>query len=249
MSNSLILGPIRVERLTVDAALKMLDDALETKSPKRVAFCNAHSVSQALSDVTYRAALSRMLVFNDGVALDIVSRLITGKPFPANLNGTDFIPAFLARSRRPLRIGLLGGKPGVAHRAAKSLATRYPQHRIVFVRNGYFAAEQEQEIVASIANEAPDVLLVAMGNPLQELFMHRNAQALNCKLVFGVGALLDFLSETVPRAPFWMRKARLEWLFRLKNEPRRLMRRYTLGAVTFAWAVLVFRIKGALYSH
>ncbi|MBL1258226.1 WecB/TagA/CpsF family glycosyltransferase [Methylocystis sp. Sn-Cys] len=248
MPNELILGPIRVEHLTVDAALKQLDEALEKDSPKRVAFCNAHCVSQALFDPTYRAALSRMLLFNDGVALDIASRLITGKPFPANLNGTDFIPAFLAKSKHSLRIALLGGKPGVAHRAAKSLAARYPRHQVVFVRNGYFSAEQEREIVALIAKEAPDVLLVAMGNPLQELFMHRNAQALNCKLVFGVGALLDFLSESMPRAPFWMRKARLEWLFRLKNEPRRLMARYTVGAVTFAWAVLVFRIKATLDS-
>jgi exopolysaccharide biosynthesis WecB/TagA/CpsF family protein len=246
MNAEVVLGSIRIAHMTVDAAIENLEEALEFQRPRLVAFCNAHTVSQSLFDRSYRAALSDMLVLNDGVALDVAAKLLTARTFPANLNGTDFVPTFLAKTRKSLRIGLLGAKPDIVRRAAKTLAERYPRHQVVFSHDGYFSADEEQHIVAQIAATAPDVLLVAMGNPHQELFMSRNAHALNCNLVFGVGALLDFLSGNVLRAPLWMRRARLEWLFRLKNEPRRLIGRYTVGALTFAFAIVLFRMRATL---
>ncbi|MBY6241985.1 WecB/TagA/CpsF family glycosyltransferase [Methylosinus sp. Sm6] len=244
MKRALNLGPIRIEHLTVEEALRRIEDALEGRGSRRVAFCNAHTASNAFFDPVFRHALAQMLVFNDGVALDIASRLVTGAAFPGNLNGTDLVPTFLATSKRPLRIYLLGARPDVVARAAARLAESYPWHEVVGYRDGYFSAAEEAAVVAEIASHAPDVLLVAMGNPRQELFMDAHRDELNSRLTFGVGALFDFVSGTVPRAPAWLRRARLEWLFRLWREPRRLVHRYTVGAFTFALAMACFRLQG-----
>jgi beta-1,4-glucosyltransferase len=243
MPKCLILGPIRLEHLTLREALERVEFELENGGSRLIAFCNAHSVAQAFRNSAYCKALSKMLVLNDGVAVDIASSLITGRSFPANLNGTDFVPAFLGSAKKPLRIYLLGAKPDVVKLAADRLATLFPKHRVVGFRDGYFSQAEEIAVVAEIAKAAPDLLLVAMGNPRQELFMNAHANSLNCSLTIGVGALFDFMSNAVPRAPGWIRRARLEWAFRLWNEPRRLAYRYTVEAFTFALAVFMLRMQ------
>jgi exopolysaccharide biosynthesis WecB/TagA/CpsF family protein len=244
MKRALNLGPIRIEHLTIEEALRQIDAALDGRRSLRVAFCNAHTASTAFLDAAFRKALSHMLVLNDGVALDLASKLTTGAAFPGNLNGTDFVPRLLETSKRSLRIYLLGAKPEVVERAAAELAARYPRHSVVGCHHGYFSPGEEAAVVAEVARHAPDVLLVGMGNPRQELFMDAHGEALNSTLVFGVGALLDFISGTVPRAPTWVRRARLEWLYRMCREPRRLTHRYTVGAFTFALAIMFFRLRG-----
>lgn len=112
------------------------------------------------------------------------------------------------------------------------------QHRFVVIHDGYFPPSQEQEIVDRIAALRPDVLLVAMGVPRQELWIERHIDARHCTLPIAVGALLDFLSGAVPRAPLWMRRLRLEWLFRLAVEPGRLWRRYVVGNPLFLLRVV-----------
>ncbi|MCW2285943.1 exopolysaccharide biosynthesis WecB/TagA/CpsF family protein [Rhodoblastus acidophilus] len=241
--DSFDLGPMRVQRLTLDAALDKVEAGMNQAEPCLVAFCNTNSTNHAYANPTYRAALSKMLVLNDGIGIELMARLTSGRGFPANLNGTDFIPHFLQSQRRPLRIFLLGAKPDVVEKAAKTFAAQFPRHRIVGYRDGYFDTHDEQAVVAEIAALRPDVLLVAMGNPWQELFMDRHAKDLNCRLVFGVGALFDYVSQATPRAPVWLRRARLEWAFRLAHEPRRLLRRYTIDILVFAWSVLKFRAQ------
>ncbi len=242
-SNSFNLGPMRVQRLTVDAALNRVAAGMERDEPCLVAFCNTNSTNYAYSNPAYRRALANMLVLNDGIGIELMARLMTGRGFPANLNGTDFVPQFLQSQRRPLRIFLLGAKPDVVAKAAKTFAAQFPGHTIVGYRDGYFQKCEEQAVVAEIAALRPDVLLVAMGNPTQELFMDAHAKNLNCRLIFGVGALFDYVSSATPRAPMWLRRARLEWLFRLALEPKRLLRRYTLDILVFAWSVFQFRAR------
>jgi alpha-1,3-mannosyltransferase len=237
------LGPMKVQRLTLDAALDRVGAGMEQDEPCLVAFCNTNSTNHAYSNPAYRASLSKMLVLNDGIGIELMARLTTGRGFPANLNGTDFIPHYLESQRQPLRIYLLGAKPDVVAKAARTFAAQFPRHRIVGYRDGYFKACEEQAVVSEIAALRPDVLLVALGNPTQELFMDAHATHLNCRLIFGVGALFDYVSSATPRAPMWLRRARLEWLFRLAIEPRRLLRRYTLDILFFAWSVFQFRAR------
>ena len=111
------------------------------------------------------------------------------------------------------------------------------------VRDGYFAHRDEEAVVAAIAAAEPDILLVAFGNPQQEMFIARHFDALRARTMFGVGALFDFTAGKVARAPNWVRRARLEWAFRLAQEPGRLVRRYTIETARFLLAVLRLRLS------
>lgn len=236
---------IAVASLGWDEAIAMLGARLREGRFTKVGFLNAHNANIACADREFAAALADFLILPDGIGVDIASRLLHGAPFPANLNGTDFVPAFLRSVSQPLTVGLLGASRDNADRAAHKLAALAPRHSFVVIHDGYFPPAQEQEIVSRIEALRPDVLLVAMGVPRQELWIARNLSERHCTMPIAVGALLDFLSGSVPRAPGWMRRLRLEWLFRLTLEPRRLWRRYILGNPLFLARVLRQKLRGA----
>ena len=237
------IGALNVERMTRrDLTLRVLGALAPAADPLAVAFCNAHTAEIALRDKTYREALGRFCVVNDGIGLEIAVRILERRGFPENLNGTDFIPTLFAVLPKGTRIYLLGAAPGVAAEAGRRFVERFPHLELVGAQHGYFRAEQEADVVQAVAAAKPDILLVALGNPAQELFIARHFDALGAKAMFGVGALLDFAAERVARAPVWMRKARLEWAFRLAQEPGRLLRRYTIETAAFLIAVLRLRV-------
>ncbi len=227
-----ILG-VNVVAATAAEAIRHLDDRIGTGRLTKLAFLNAHASNLAARDAAFRDALSRFVVLNDGVGVDIASRVLAGRRFPENLNGTDFVPRFLRESRRRLRVFLLGGRPGVAAAAAATLRRLAPQHDYVGAQHGYFDASETEAVKARIAASRADVLLVAMGNPAQEAWIDAHAAATGAKLAMGVGALFDFLSGRTKRAPEAIRRLKLEWAFRLCLEPSRLWRRYVVGNPRF----------------
>jgi len=234
--------PIQVESFA--SAVEHLDERLDGEQPTRVAFANAHTLNIASLDSRLQRVLQNAIVLNDGIGMDIASRLYYGAPFPENLNGTDFIPAYLAGTRHRLRIFLLGSRRGVAGRAAQWLRERFPQHEIVDHHHGYIDdPEDNAAVVARIRRSRADVLLVAMGDPKQGYWLADNLEATGCRLGFGVGALLDFMAGEIPRAPERIRRLRLEWAYRLALEPQRLWRRYVVECSTF-----LARVAGRWWS-
>ena len=213
----------------------------------KVGFLNAHNANLACTDPQFAKALSDFLILSDGVGVDIAAKLLYGEPFPANLNGTDFIPAFLAAEPRPLTIALARHQArqrrGSRRKTSAELA---PHHRFVVIHDGYFNAAEEPLILERIEALRPDILLVAMGVPRQEFWIAKNITPRHCTLPMAVGALLDFLSGTVPRAPAWMRRLRLEWVFRLIIEPGRLWRRYILGNPAFLARVVRQKLSSSV---
>lgn len=232
-----ILG-IQVASMKRDEAIALIEHLLANQLFTKVSFLNAHNANIACSDEVFAEALNDFLVLPDGIGVDLAARILYGAPFPDNLNGTDFVPALLRASKRPLTVGLLGATRENADLAAEKLGALVPQHRFVVIHDGFFSAYEEPRIVADIAELRPDILLVAMGVPRQELWIARNIGPQHCTMPIAVGALLDFLSGVVPRAPLWMRRLRLEWLFRLAVEPSRLWRRYVLGNPLFLARVM-----------
>lgn len=199
---------------------------------------NAHTLNLAARDGAYRAVLQRAaLVLRDGVGVELASRF-AGRHLRHNFVGTDFVPALLGALAAPVRVFLYGGRPGVAERAGRALGVRCPAVRVVGATDGF---APDPGLAARIAGRAPDVLLVALGNPLQERWIDAHAARLGGGVAVGVGALLDYLAGDVPRAPRWLRDLRSEWLYRLACEPRRLWRRYVLGNPAFVWRVLARR--------
>ena len=229
------LQGVDFEPLTLEAAVNLLDWHVCTKRPLKIAIANAHTLNIVRKDTRARSMLAHFLVFNDGIGIDLASRWRYGEGFPANLNGTDFIPSYLQRSSQKLRVFMLGAQPHVVSGAFAAARQRFPQHEWTGFRDGYFHPDDEAGLIAEIRSARADLLLVAMGNPLQELWIERCAAATGATLCVGVGALFDFLSGEVDRAPLWLRRIKLEWLYRLVQEPGRMWRRYLIGNATFLW--------------
>lgn len=235
------IGNVEIAAPGDDQAHALLGDVIARSAHAKIAFANAHFVNEAARDAQFAAILPQFLIVPDGIGVDIGAKLLYGQKFPANLNGTDFIPAFLRGHAAPLRVGLVGARPGVAQKAAEALRSLAPRHSIEALSHGFLDPQSEAALLAHMASEPVDVLLVAMGNPAQEKWIARCITGEHTRLVFGVGALFDFLAGEALRAPEWVRAARLEWVWRLALEPGRLWRRYILGNPAFL--LRVFRQK------
>lgn len=230
-----------VLRTSPKALTELLLDDLEHETRRTLLFANANFAVQC-QDLRPRLVEDDVLIANDGIGMDIAARLVHGCRFEANLNGTDFIPPLLERAHRP--VFLLGGHPGVPERAAERLrCTGCP---VAGICDGYAGTADDEGLVEEINACGAQIVLVALGNPLQEQWILEHRERLAAPLLVGVGALLDFLAGEKPRAPQWMRRARLEWLHRLGLEPRRLARRYTVDMLAFLALCLARRGQGAV---
>ncbi|WP_284178171.1 WecB/TagA/CpsF family glycosyltransferase [Rhabdaerophilum sp. SD176] len=235
---SIRIGPVSVAALARNEAIAGLHRIITIGSHAKIAFANAHLVNVAYDNPALANALGEFLVLPDGIGVDIGARLVGGRSFPANLNGTDLLPLLLKAAPTSLSVALFGGKPGIAERAAASLSELTPQHRYVVLSDGYGGERRTAEVRQELEANRADIVLVALGNPLQELWIHQNLGPRHCGLAFGVGALFDFLAGEVVRAPAFVRSLRLEWAFRLMQEPARLWRRYIVGNPLFLWRMV-----------
>lgn len=200
----------------------------------RLAFVNAHCANIAARDWQYQQALQSCdAILPDGIGIEIASRL-GGDPVESDLNGTDlFKPLCEALAQAGKSVFFLGGRPGIAEATADRAQAQVPGLRIAGHRHGYFGPQEEGAVLDHINACAPDVVLVALGVPAQDTWLARVASRLDATLVAGVGGLFDFVSGATKRAPAWVRAARLEWGYRLIQEPGRMWRRYLLGNVAF----------------
>jgi exopolysaccharide biosynthesis WecB/TagA/CpsF family protein len=238
-----VLG-MPVHDLGWNQALALLEQKLTARHGfTHIAFLNANNANVMVRDPEYRDVLGRCLVLPDGIGVDIAAHFLHGGRFTANLNGTDFVPASLTFIAKPLRIGLLGATSEVLQAAAVNFRKHTPWHEFIEISDGYFDRADPVLILKRIEMARIDLLLVAMGTPLQEKWVDRHLSADHARVVISVGALLDFVSGRVARAPRWVRRLRAEWLFRLWLEPSRLWRRYILGIPVFLGHVVSHRLR------
>ncbi len=229
-----VLG-INYNNVTMATALELIAMALRRAERRKIAFVNADCFNRGWRMPEYRAALARFdYVFPDGSGVRMAGRML-GNPVVDNVNGTDLLPPLMALAREgDYRIFLLGARPGVAEKMRRNLVRDYPGLRIVGAMDGFRA---EEEMIGAVNRVGADILLVALGVPRQELFIDRNFKELKCQVVLGVGGLFDFYSGNMPRAPHWLRRIGMEWIFRLLMEPRRMFRRYVIGNPLFIFRV------------
>jgi len=214
-----------------------LRNALEV--PVQVNFINAHVVNCALADPETLAILNESnLNIEDGVGVWLGGVILSGTDM-VNLNGTDFGLELLRwGAAKGLKFYFLGAKEGIAEEAKEKLCTRIPGLRVVGTHNGYLDQTISQDVVHQVLDAGTDILFVCMGVPSQEKWVHDHRPMLKgVKATFGLGAFFDFYADAVKRAPLWMRKLRMEWIYRLYKEPRRLWKRYLLGNIIFLWHV------------
>jgi N-acetylglucosaminyldiphosphoundecaprenol N-acetyl-beta-D-mannosaminyltransferase len=175
----------------------------------------------------------------DGVGLLFAARYL-GQRLPERVTGSDSVPLIAQQAAREgWRLFLLGAAPGVAEQAAARLIAQYPGLQIVGTYAGSPAPEEENAIIERVNASGADILLVAYGAPRQDEWIAHNRDRLTVSVAIGVGGTFDFIAGVVPRAPRWMRRLALEWLFRLIRQPWRWRRMMRLPR--FVWAVIRHR--------
>lgn len=215
----------------VAACIRMVADG----RPHLAVTANPEAVVRAQDDPEFAEILRRAdLVVADGIGVVWASRRL-GQPLPMRVPGIELMEALCAHAARAgLRVFLLGGAEGVAEQAARTLLRNHPGLRIAGTHHGYFP--DDGPVVERIAESRADLLFVGMGMPRQEKWLSRHLPELGVRLAMGVGGSLDVLAGRVRRAPGFVQRVHLEWLYRLLQEPRRWRRQ--LALVRFVWLVL-----------
>jgi N-acetylglucosaminyldiphosphoundecaprenol N-acetyl-beta-D-mannosaminyltransferase len=211
---------------------------------RAVHFVNAATLNLACDDPSYRAVLcSADAIYGDGSGVRTAARWIHGVRLMDNVNGTDFVPQLLtSRAGRGYRCFLLGGTEEMNARAADFVRERFPGFEVAGRHHGYLADDASSErAVAAINAAAPHVLLVGMGNPIQERWIERWRKELRVPVCLAIGGLFAYWSGDLDRAPAWMRRFGIEWVHLLVHQPRKAGR-YLLGNPLFLFRAAMRRI-------
>jgi N-acetylglucosaminyldiphosphoundecaprenol N-acetyl-beta-D-mannosaminyltransferase len=213
--------------------------AAERRAPARIGYLNAAQVNLAFDSPDFAATLRRFdLLYADGQAVVWASRL-RGPGAPERVNAGDFTREFFqACARAGLSVALVGGYPGDADRFAERYERETEGFKFRLKEHGFFKPEEAESVHERIEAADPDIALIAMGAPRQERIALEWSERGRPRVWWCVGALFEYDSGRRRRAPKWIRRVGLEWLFRLAMEPGRLWRRYLIGNPKFVWRVV-----------
>lgn len=217
-----------------DGTKALVQQCLASPDPVIISFLNAHGLNVCYGNKAFATSLLHSdIILRDGIGMQMLFKALHTDA-GLNMNGTDFIPDFLNRVKgQP--IGILGTQDPYLAKAAAVLKEQ--GHHIVVTEDGF----KDKTIYLKLAESfRPKIIVLAMGMPKQELIsIYLKEQLSYNAILINGGAVIDFLGGKVKRAPGWMQKAGMEWLFRLLNEPRRLFNRYVIGNFVF-----LYRVRG-----
>ena len=229
-----ILG-VGFDNLTMTEAVARGCELLAGEGAYYVVTPNPEIVETCRADAEAMAAVNGAdLVLPDGIGVIYGAKLL-GTPLKSRVPGIEFGTAMLAHcAETGKRVYLFGAKPGVAEQAARKMREAHPQLQICGTADGYFKPEEEDAVVEKINAAAADVLFVCLGAPKQERWMAAHENRVQA-LMLGVGAAFDYEAGNIRRAPAWMQRCNLEWLYRLMQDPKRLFKRYLVTNTRYLW--------------
>lgn len=241
-----ILG-VQVHPLTVDQLHEELAQLIETDAHAEVLHVNVHGMNLSADNPWLRDYLNQAeIVFCDGAGIILGARIL-GQHIPERITYADWmwqLAEFAAA--RGYSFYFLGAKPGIAQTAADRMIERFPELKIAGVRDGYFNKDNghpdNEAVLADINAARPNILIVGMGMPMQERWLLDNWSRIDANIALTGGAVFDYISGDLKRAPTWMTDNGLEWLGRLLIEPRRLWQRYIVGNPVFLARVIRERL-------
>ena len=235
-----VLG-VEFDNLNMDEAAAKAMELMERRSSSYVVTPNPEIVWMCRDNAALKEAVEAAdLVVPDGIGV-IYGAKILGTPLKERVPGIDLgTRLFAAVKEKGKTLYLLGAKPGIAEKAAENISEQFPGIKICGTADGYF--KDDAPVIDKINAAAPDLLLVCLGAPKQEIWMRNNADKLNVGLMMGLGGVLDVFAGTVQRAPESWQKLGLEWLYRLLKQPSRIKRMIKLPV--FVFAAIWQRIRG-----
>lgn len=243
ISKKIAIFDISFNNLAMNEILEIIKRSIFNKEKKSIFFINADCLNKTFSNENYKQTLKKAdLVLPDGSGINIACNILKEK-LKQNVNGTDMLPYICSLSQKnSFKIFLLGSKEGVAFKAKEKLLEKYPNLQIVGTHHGYINNKKEEvQVIKTINKSKCDILLVAMGAPMQEIFIDKYKKQLDLSVVIGVGGLFDFYSSNIKRAPMYLRETGFEWVYRMIQEPKRMWKRYILGNPLFIYRVLKYK--------
>lgn len=238
-----------IHNVSVAETLDIVDGFIADGTPRVIVTANVDHLMLLRKDAAFREAYGRAdLVTCDSMPLKWALAFL-GTPVKERVAGADLFGALAKRAATAgHRFFYLGAAPGVARKAAEALTVRYPGLNVVGTYSPpvtpWYELARDEVTLTRIREARPDVLFVAFGAPKQEMWLDAVRDRLGVPVGIGVGAAFDFAAGTVKRAPRWMQRGGLEWLFRLSQEPRRLWRRYLFVDSRFACYVVKEKFRG-----
>ena len=238
MPEAVYLLGVRVHAVTMSQTLAWVEAAVAERSPRQICTANPEFIMAAQRDREFFELLNRAdLVIPDGVGLLWAARQ-QGAHLAERVAGSDLIYRLAEiAAQRGWRIYFLGAAEGVAQRAAEALQAKYPELVVAGTFSGSPRPEDNAALVDKVKATRPDLLMVAYGAPAQDKWIARNLNELGVPVSLGVGGSFDFVAGVVPRAPVWLQRLNLEWLYRLWRQPWRF-RRILMAVVGFPLAIL-----------
>jgi|SRR6185503_5578201 len=238
---------VPVAAMTMEGALGLIDQAVQSKRRLQIGVVNAAKIVNMRRNEELRAdVLSSDIVFADGMAVVWASRLL-GRRLPERVAGIDLMMGMLERGNAGgYRVYCLGASQEILSRVVDRIGQDYPGVKVVGSRHGYFTTADEAEVARNIADSRPDILFIAMTSPKKERFLSKWSPQLNVPVCHGVGGSFDVVAGYVQRAPERWQRLGLEWLYRVKQEPGRLWKRYLTTNSTFAMMVASALVKQQL---
>lgn len=239
-----VLG-VPIAALRLKEISSVVASLIEKNGNKKTLFyVDAHHFNIANKDLAFKKILQEAtFVHASGIGPVLASRML-GQSLPERTPTPDFIEEiFSIAEKKKWSFYLLGGEEDVIEKTVKNLQKSFPGMKIVGYHHGFFT--NNNKIAEDINRVKPDIILVGMGPPKQEVWIAENKERINARIFWGVGALFDVLSGKRKRGPKWVRRLGFEWVFRLIQEPRRLWKRYIFGNTEFVFIVL--QEKGASF--
>ena len=227
---------VEIDNLTLDEIAEKTKTLIDSsnKSCSLVVAPNVEFIMQAQKDKEFFDILkTAKLATPDSIGV-IMAGKKQKKPFKERIPGQSYLrKVFEVGEKEGWTFYLLGGEGDVPEKAKEHLETIYPNAKIVGYHEGFFKEDSEEKVIEEINSLKPNVLFVAMGAPIQEKWIYENRDKLKVDIAAGQGGTFDYEAGTIKRAPVWMQKCGIEWLWRLINEPKRIKRMVVLPVFLF----------------
>lgn len=245
----IIISNTIIDVLNVEETIHLVEQYVLKKEPLHLMGVNADKINEVnRNDRMLQIVNSCGIINADGASVVLASKFLK-KPLPERVAGIDLMQSLVELSaRKGYSIYLLGAKQEVVEKTADVLQNKYTSLKITGIRNGYFKDDEWQQISEEISEAQPDFVFVGITSPKKE-YLIEYMQNCGHKCVFmGVGGSFDVISGNIPRAPKWMQKVNLEWLFRVMQEPKRLFKRYFVGNWIFILTILKEKKKNECFN-
>lgn len=228
-----------IDVMTVEETIEAVNQYIIENKPLHLMGVNADKINMLNENEYLKQIVNSCEIINaDGASVILASKYL-GMPLPERVAGIDLMMSLveLAANCR-YKIYLLGAKQEIVEKTKLVLVNKYPELNVVGIRDGYFKEEQWDKVGKDIKNSGAQIVFVGITSPLKEYLVEYLQKKAKLTCVFmGVGGSFDVISGAVPRAPRWMQKCNLEWLFRLLQEPKRLFKRYLVGNWKFIFSI------------